>query len=494
MTWSCTVRAYRLWIHINLFCLILAFFIPFFIFPDPARAKTNAHEKAILERMSQAFKGDLKDIRQRRFLRVLVNYSKTNFFLDGGIPRGFEYELLKNYEKHLNLHLKNQSHRIAVVFIPTPFDQLLTSLLEGRGDIAAAGLTITPQRQKLVQFAHPYIPNVQELVVTNRRLNDIHSLDDLAGRMVFVRSGSSYVTHLEKLNRQLVSKGKKPIHIKQADQHIVTEDILELVNAGAIPVTVADHHIAAAWSQVLPHIVVHNQLAINTGGKIAWAVRKENPDLCRSLNQYIKKNKLGSLLGNILFNRYYTDSKWINNPLEAKERQKLDVFMEIFKKYADEYGFDALAIAAQAYQESGLDHKKKSAAGAIGIMQIMPNTASDKWVDIQDIHLLENNIHAGVKYLNFLRNRYFSDPAIEPAARVDFSWAAYNAGPTKIIILRQKAKQKGFDPNKWFFHVEKIAADLIGRETVDYVANINKYYVAYKLYFQSQKQRSENLP
>jgi membrane-bound lytic murein transglycosylase MltF len=331
------------------------------------------------------------------------------------------------------------------------------------------------------------------LVVINEQIKDIHTLDDLTGRMIFVRSGSSYITHLKKLKQQLIAKGLAPFHIKEADQHIVTEDILELVNAGAIPITVADHHIAEAWSHVLPHIVVRTDLPINTGGQIAWAVRRENPELRTSLNTYVKKNKLGSLLGNILFNRYYKDSKWIKNPLAAKERQKLEIFMALFQKFADHYGFDALAIAAQAYQESGFDHHKKSSSGAVGIMQIMPKTATDKSVNIPDIHLLENNIHAGVKYLNFLRNRYFSDPAIEPAARVDFSWAAYNAGPAKIIRLRQKAKRRGFDPDKWFFHVEKIAAEMIGRETVEYVANINKYYVAYKLYFESQKQRTKRL-
>ena len=126
-------------------------------------------------------------------------------------------------------------------------------------------------------------------------------------------------------------------------------------------------------------------------------------------------------------------------------------------------------------------------------MQILPETAAYKSVNIPDIHLLENNIHAGVKYLHFLRERYFSDPAIEPAARVNLSWAAYNAGPAKINKLRKIAQKRGFDPNKWFFNVEKIASEFIGRETVEYVANINKYYVAYKLQQEENEKRKKSL-
>ena len=122
-------------------------------------------------------------------------------------------------------------------------------------------------------------------------------------------------------------------------------------------------------------------------------------------------------------------------------------------------------------------------------MQIKPSTAADDNVGISDVHLLENNIHAGVKYLAFLRDRYFSDPGIEPAIRVDFAWAAYNAGPARIRKLRAKAEEQGYDPDRWFFHVEKIAAEEIGRETVDYVANINKYYLAYRLQFDAAQRR-----
>ncbi len=452
-------------------------------------AEKPDYEKSLIERIEKPLFGDLKQIKKRRLIRVLVTFSKTNFFFDSGQARGFEYELLHAYEKHLNKNIKQKTDHIRMVFIQKSFDQLLPALVAGKGDIAAAGLTITPERKKRVAFTNPYIPNVHEVVVTNRAAKDVNTLGDLSGKMVYVRPGSSYVKHLEQLNVKFADKGIKPINIREGDQNLTTEDILEMVNAGVLKITVADHHIAAAWAQVLPNLKVRKDLKINSGGSIAWAVRQNNPELLGDLNTFIIKNKKGSLLGNILFKRYYAKSKWIKNPTTESERQKLEKIVKLFEVYADRYGFNWLAVAAQAYQESGLNHEKKSPFGAIGIMQVLPSTAADKSVNIKDIQLMENNIHAGVKYLDFLRDRYFNEPEIDPAARVYFAWAAYNAGPARINRLRKKAAKSGLDPNKWFYNVEKIAAKEIGRETVDYVSNINKYFIAYTLFYEANLKR-----
>jgi membrane-bound lytic murein transglycosylase MltF len=450
-------------------------------------------ERQLFHRVNQPFHGDLEEIRERRLIRVLVSYSKTNFFIDAGIARGFEYELLHAYEKFLNQSIPNRYNRTKMVFILVPFDQLLTALKDGRGDIAAAGLTITKERENYVRFTDPYIPDVREVVVLNRKLRGIESIDDLSGQKLYVLSGSSFVTHLEKLNEKFIQQGRSPIEVVTSDPYLVSEDILELLNADVLHITVSDQHIAEAWSQVLTDIVVRKDIQINTGGRIAWAVRKENEELLTHLNTFIKNNKKGSLLGNILIKRYHKHSKWIKNPVSLLDQKKLGRLIGLFNKYADYYGFDWLAIAAQAYQESGLDNSQRSPDGAVGILQVLPKTAAHKSVNITDIHLLENNIHAGVKYLHFLRERYFSDPAIEPASRINLSWAAYNAGPAKINKLRKIAQNRGFDPNKWFFNVEKIASEFIGRETVEYVANINKYYVAYKLEQEENEKRKRSL-
>lgn len=444
---------------------------------------------ALIEQVNAEFTGDLDQIKSRKLIRVLINFSRTNFFFHKGNPQGFEYELLKAYEKFLNKSIKQRPKKVRMVFVPVPFHRIIDDLVAGRGDIAVAGLTITPARAQKANFTRPYISSVDEVAISHKSLSPLKGIDDLSGRTVYIRRGSSYEKHLEALNGQLEKKGKKPVNITLAEAFIVTEDILELVNANIVELTVADRHIAEAWASVLPDIVIHEDIVINSGGNIAMAVRKENQHLLGSLNTFIKKNRKGSLLGNILFERYYESSRWINNPGTDEEQQKLRRVVALFEKYGNQYDINYMALAAQAYQESKLDHSKVSPAGAVGIMQVLPSTATDPNVNISDVTRIENNIHAGAKYLDFLRQRYFSDNAISEADRLYFSWAAYNAGPAKINKLRRIAKQRGYDPNQWFFNVEYIAAEKIGRETFDYVSNIHKYYVAYQLYFDMHEQR-----
>ena len=136
-------------------------------------------------------------------------------------------------------------------------------------------------------------------------------------------------------------------------------------------------------------------------------------------------------------------------------------------------------MTAQGYQESRLDQNKKSKVGAIGVMQIMP--ATGKELKVGDIHHVDNNINAGVKYIRYLIEQYYSKESMTDLNKVLFAFAAYNAGPTRISQLRAEASKRGLDPNIWFDNVERVAAERIGNETVQYVSNIYKYSVAYKL-------------
>jgi len=438
-------------------------------------------QHGLMKRVSERWTGDLQEIKsQRGTIRVLVTYNQTNFFVELGRQRGMEYELLHQYEEFLNKHKKKSDLRISFVFVAVPFEELIPALLNGRGDIAASGLTITPERQAKAAFTKPYINNVNEIVVTSKKIRGLNDLKDLAGRRIHVVPGTSYIQHLKQLNRRLRKEGLSPIDIVQVDKTLATEDVLELVNAGVFELTVVDQHLAELWSKVLPDLVLHKDLVINSGGNIAWAVRKQNPELLASLNEFVSKHRQGTLLGNILIKRYYKDTRWIQNPLGQSDMQKFEKLSLLFKKYGQKYNFDWLKIAALAYQESGFDQKAKSPAGAVGIMQILPSTAATPNVNIPDVSKLENNVHAGVKYLSFLRQRYFSDPKISPPARMDFTFAAYNAGPARVRSLRQQARESGVDPNKWFFNVEYVALRVVGRETVRYVDNINKYYISFK--------------
>jgi membrane-bound lytic murein transglycosylase MltF len=164
---------------------------------------------------------------------------------------------------------------------------------------------------------------------------------------------------------------------------------------------------------------------------------------------------------------------------------------DIFESYGNQYGVDYLLAAAQGYQESHLDQSVVSKAGAIGIMQLLPSTAADPNVGIPDITTARPNIHAGVKYLDFIRNRYFSDLASDRFNQTLLALASYNAGPARVRKLRKKAAEQGYDPNIWFDNVEVIASRDIGAETVQYVANIVKYYVAYSLAATRQIEREK---
>ena len=465
----------------------MAFLNPPYVTAQQAATPTNTGT-ASLARIEAKFSGDLPEISKRKLLRVLISYSRSNYFVDFGQPHGFEYEMLRKYEEHLNQG-RTLDQKINVVFIPVPLDRLLEDLVDGRGDIVAGGITITEDRKKTVAFARPYIPNVREVVVSGPDAPPLAGPESLAGRPVWVRSGSSYVEHLQQISARLEAAGGEPIEINQAPEYLTTEDLLEMVNAGVFPYAVADQHIATAWATVLKDIKVNENVAIHTGGSIAWAVRPDNPKLAASLGEFVGTIKKGTLLGNIYFKRYFSSSTWISNPVSAADRKQLDELRGLFQKYGDMYGFDWLALASTAYQESRLDQSTRSSAGAVGIMQIKPSTAAGKNVNVTPIDTVENNIHAGAKYLAFLRDRYFLDPDIPDKARLDFTLAAYNAGPARIAELRRLAAEKGYDPNLWFSNVETIAAARIGSETVTYVANINKYFMAYTDFYRDNLQR-----
>lgn len=448
------------------------------MFDDAVADASKVVESALLETRRD---DDLDAMLHRRVVRVLVTYSRTNFFLRGGEPAGFEYELTQQYRAHLKTRVRARSWPVTFVYIPVRFDQLLPSLLAGVGDIAAAGLTVTAARQQKVAFTDPYITDVAEVLVSARKTPPPRRLEDLAGRRIYVNTATSYAEHLRALNGRFADQGLPAIEIVPADPRLATEDILELVNANIVGLTVADSHIAAFWSAVLPDIVVHEDIKISQGGRIAWAVRPDNPELRASLNRSIKHSRQGTLIGNVLIDRYYGAQDFVVDPLAPRDRERLDGLAKIFRRYGERYGFDWLQLAAIGYQESRLDQSRKSQAGAIGVMQLLPSTAAAAPIEVNNIHRVENNIRAGAKYAAHLRDAYFADPKIAPTDRFDFVLAAYNAGPTRISNLREIARKNGFDPNRWAGNVEALARRRVGREPVEYVAKVNKYFIAYSL-------------
>jgi membrane-bound lytic murein transglycosylase MltF len=436
---------------------------------------------ALVAEMMEPFHGDFDAMIEDRVIRVLVTYNRTNFFLDGGSQRGISADALHEFEKELNKELRLGRRSLHVAAIPVLRDQLITFLEQGRGDMAVASLTITPERAERVSFTVPAARNVSELVVTGPRTPEIKTIEDLAGKKVFVRPSSSYWESLQELNSSFRNRGLDQIEIAAASEYLETEDILEMVNAGLTDITIADDYLARFWSQIFTNLIFRDDLSIATGRDIGWAVRRDAPELLKRVNRFVNSNREGRLLGNMLFKRYLEDTKYVRNALAETDRQRLEKVIDLFEKYGDTYDFDYLMIAAQGYQESGLDQSVVSRAGAIGIMQILPSTAADKSVGIPDISTADNNIHAGTKYMRYIADHYFDDPAIDEVNRTLFAFASYNAGPNRIRRLRAKAAESGYDPNVWFRNVEVVVANDVGREPVRYVSNIFKYYTVYSL-------------
>lgn len=437
-------------------------------------------DEALLK-IDEKWTGDFDGMAERHLIRALVPYSKTFYFLDKGVQRGATYEALKLFEKDVNEQLKKKTLTVRLIVILTKRDRLLPALVEGVGDIAAGNLTITADRQKLVDFSDPGYTGVDEIIVTGPTSPPVKTLNDLSGKEIHVRASSSYYESLKHLNDQFKNDGKKQMKLVLADEYLEDEDLLEMMNAGLIPMIVIDSHKGRFWKQIFKDLTLHSDIKLRTGGRIAWAIRKNSPKLKKVINAFVKTHKQGTLMGNMLFKRYLENTKWVRNPLNSEDRKSFEEAIEFFKRYSKQYDFDWLMVAALAYQESRIDQSMRSPVGAIGVMQILPSTAKDPNVAIPSIEQMETNIHAGVKYLRFIRNRYFEKEPMDKLNKMLFSFASYNAGPAKVTRLRSDAEKAGLDPNVWFRNVEIIAAKRIGRETVHYVSNIYKYYIAYRL-------------
>jgi membrane-bound lytic murein transglycosylase MltF len=461
---------------------------------DPgAAAESKSMVDPDLPRLNQRWTGDLDGMEERRLIRVLTVYGLPRYYLDGPEERGITYDLFKQFEEFVNERLDRGHLKVHVVLIPVARDELIPGLLNGRGDIAAAGLTITPERDELVDFTDPLKREVAEILVTGPSAPAVASVEDLAGREIGVRASSSYRSSLEALNQRFAEQGLTPITIEVVSEALEDEDLLEMVSTGLLPWAVVDDYKAQAWTQVFDNLTVRDDIVLRAGGSIGYAFRENSPLLQAALNEFAATHREGSLAGNMLLNKYLRDFEWSKNALAEDDYKRFENLRAIFEKYGEQYAIDYLFVIAQGYQESRLRQETKSAVGAVGIMQLLPSTAADPVVGIPDISEPDDNIHAGVKYLNYLRSQNFNDPAVDHVNQTLFTLASYNAGPARVKSLRKMAAEEGYNPNLWFDNVEIIAAREIGRETVQYVANILKYYVAYHLAVAQHAKRAEEL-
>ena len=425
--------------------------------------------------------GDLDAIRKRGVLRVLTRNSGTTYFLWRGQLMGFEYEMAQRYADELGTRLE--------MVVPPAHEDLIPWLQSGRGDVIAAGLSSSPERETRegIVFTRPY-NRVREVLVARANETELRSPEDLDGRTVVVRASSSYWTTLEELGRELAKSGVR-FELVAAPEEIATENIIAGVGDGTYDLTVADSHIAEvelAWRDD-----VRIAFDLDHEVDLSWAVRPGNVQLRDSLNDFVRREYRG-LFYNISVNKYFRDTGKMRRHSEHRTRGsgQISPWDDMVHKWAGHYGFDWRLVVAQMYQESRFDPNARSFAGASGLLQVMPRTG--KAHGFEDLDDPETGLQAGLAYLSWVRDR-FAKSSVHPDQRMWFTLAAYNAGVGHVRDARRIAEKEGLDPDIWFGNVER--AILLkekpevykhtrfgycrGSEPVKYVRGIHDRYEAY---------------
>jgi membrane-bound lytic murein transglycosylase MltF len=459
----------------------------------PASAPTPTRAEAPLEEVNSAPLGShvsdryppsLSRVLETRFLRVLTSRNSFDFFIHAGEVGGYQYDMVERFTRFLDQRHRQRGIDLPIRFelIPVDDDELLPMLLAGAGDMIAARLTITPERTRHVRFSIPY-RQVDEVVVTHSDTGHHVHVEDLAGKTISVRPSSSYYESLVALNQRLESQGSQPVTIRPVDGALETERILELVAAGHFDYSVADSLIAEIAAQIHPNLQILTDLAVRRDGRLAWATTPEATALVEEMNVFLADHDAGSLLGNLAVEKHFEADRRLMARLRTEEERSLSDYDALFRKYAAEYELDWRLMAAMAYQESRFDPLARNRSGAIGLFQIKAVTAREPYIGIPNVEGLdhvERNIEAGIKYLDWIKERYFdSNSEMRERDRVRMALAAYNSGPRRIILARQRAEKMGLDPNRWFRNVELALLDMRKAEPVKYVSDINQRYLTY---------------
>lgn len=463
-------------------CAVVATLFAATWLPDAAARGESRPQAARLRALpvdSKPWTGDFQAMAERRTIRVLVPYSRSLYFADRGRERGLSAELVRDFERHINRRLRTGKRPITVYIVPTTRDKLLPGLVDGVGDIAVGNLTVTAERTAIVDFVTRGTATVNEVLVMGSRAPAVTSLDDLAGMRVHARASSSYRESLEVLSRRFLTEGRPPVEIVPVPDNLEDEDMMEMANAGLLGAIVVDDWKAKLWAKVLPRVRVRDDIVLRADGRIGWAIRKDSPELAAAIETFFADTKAARESTAARLAAYHRGIRQIKDPTGDAEWRRFEATVALFETFGARYGFEPLLLQAQGYQESRLDQAARSAHGAIGVMQVMPDTG--RAMRVGDIAALEANIHAGAKYMDHLVSRYFADARFSDANRALFAFAAYNAGPSRIARMREQARARGLDPDKWFNNVEIVVAEKVGAEPTHYVRNIYKYYVTYRL-------------
>ncbi len=417
---------------------------------------------------------DLNQIKKRKQpLRMITRNSPETYFLWRGELAGFEYELMREFAKRHKVRLE--------VVVADSYEQMKQLLQQGKGDVIAAGLSRTPERQKELQFSFRY-NRVSEQLVSHQDNPTINTPDDLKGRTITVRKSSAFWDTAQTLAKEHGAK------VLPADEDMPTELLIAQVADKTIDLTIADSNLIGIEQRFRDNL--HVSLTLQEKVPYAWAVRKRNPQLLNALNAFIKKEYRGTFY-NVVKTRYFGNKKRQKNYRENRIQvdSALSPYDNLVKDAAREHQFDWRLITSQMFQESRFNPKAKSSAGAVGLMQVLPRTAKELGYD--NLTNPEESIKAGIHYLDWTRDRFSDDMPVQQ--RLFFALAAYNAGYGHVKDAQRLAKKMNLKSDVWFNNVEKAMLLLQkpkyykkarfgycrGSEPVNYVRNIQQRYLGY---------------
>jgi membrane-bound lytic murein transglycosylase F len=385
-------------------------------------------------------------------------------------PMGFEYELAKEFADSLGVALK--------VKTAENWGKMIPAIKNGTAAFIAAGMVITPKRQKQLSFSDGYM-DIQQHLISNRNSTKIRKLEKLSGQTIHVPEATAYQERLEELQKQGFD-----FTIELHDD-LPTEELIERVASGEIELTVADSNIALLNRRHHPGAII--DASINDLQHLGWAMHPRAHRLREKINSFfitIKKN--GKF--DEIYDKYYGDIEAVDYvdlaTFHRRIKTRLSRYSPFIKAAAKRHGFDWRMIAAQIYQESHLNPWAKSNSGARGLMQLLPGTARS--LNIKDVYNPVENINGGVRHL---KNLYDHFDGADGNDRLLIALAAYNVGQGHVGDARHLAVKMNLDPNSWeslsktlpLLRYRKYYKDSVygycrGTEPVMYIKQIMIYY------------------
>ena len=405
--------------------------------------------------------GDLAAIKSRGLLRAITRIDAQNYFVRNGRPAGFEYEMVELFARE---------HKLRVEYVVADTDQqMLEWLRTGVGDLITTRVrTVDALADGALVQSRRYFHSASVLVA--RPGGQLHDLQALAGKRVAVFGNT--VEH--RALSELVASGIA-VQAVVINPSMPPAYLAEQLENWSVDAAIVDAHLIADLRAVHPLLEAGMSLPISYN--YAWTLRAQNRGLLHAVDGFVR-NEFGSETYQVLAQRYFDEPRFSY----ISGLARLSPYDKLVRHYADSYDFDWRLIVAQMYRESQFDPGAKSAAGALGLMQLTPDTA--RAMGVADPFDPDAGIRGGIRYLDKLRS-YF-EVGLPPRERTWFALAAYNAGPARVILARERATAAGLDPNRWFGSVETMMGRVpnqraIGpyREAVDYVRAIRSLYNTY---------------